>query len=612
MPRYLQVTPQFNPISYEERIKPLEQYKQEYDKRMDAIDEQGLLADAIGGLIDENQDPELAQIYNEFSNKLTNTATDIVRTGSLGNSRRALRELRSDYANKLVPIQTAYNDRAQMAKEYRDAVAKDPTYIGTDPLNYGLKEFMKGKSPNDHAVSGAGIYKMAMESTAASSARNVLAGKWGLSPELASQYFGRIITTGFNEDTVREALKQYSRDRAVATGSGVQNVTDADAREVTKALSSIVDAVNSASQSFRIDQLGDENQISAAMGWALRGALNGITYKFDDDYKNYNPSFWTDAEIKKLQLEKARREANPTNGNGDGIVEEALSYGLTPLININGNMQSQADAMQLLSDFISGRVGFNTETGRKVTDKGAGLKYDKYGNLSYPYVNETYGDRLYDLASGLGLTNIGKEDFAKFIEGGATEQLESLYKDIASEVNRNAQQYSEAYSNITDLKYWVQTVNNANQTFVNDKGKFKSGVSLIKDNRGNNVDAIPDGGSYRLPVRSPERKGIAYDVGEGKDKKRYYISTDAFSGASVNYGQYKISLKDAINYYYNAIDSSDSDDRAVANYLLPRIMDCLAAYSTSTMPIQGATSSYMNPVRKLSKGELREIAEMEE
>ena len=117
MPKYLQVTPQFNPISYAERIAPLEEYQKEYDKQMDALDEQGVLADTIKGLINEEQDAELMELYNNFNNKLNSVADEIIKTGRLGNSRRYLKELRHTYIDKLLPIQTAYNQRAKDAEK---------------------------------------------------------------------------------------------------------------------------------------------------------------------------------------------------------------------------------------------------------------------------------------------------------------------------------------------------------------------------------------------------------------------------------------------------------------------------------------------------------------
>ena len=209
MPRYTMVTPQFTPVDYATRIRPLEQYKEEYDKRADALDEQGVLADAIGGLIDENKDPELAEQYRQFSDRLSNTVTNLMSTGDLGASRRDLSALRRSYANELVPIKTAYEDRAKDAEAFRNKKLQDPTFIGKDPLTHGLTEYLHGNKPNDKFVSGEVLYNAGAADAKAASSRRVIREKWGLDKGLGSQYFSQMIYQGWSQDEVQDALSKF-------------------------------------------------------------------------------------------------------------------------------------------------------------------------------------------------------------------------------------------------------------------------------------------------------------------------------------------------------------------------------------------------------------------
>ena len=224
MANYTIVTPQFNPVDYATRIRPLEQYKEAYDKQADALDEQAVLADAIGGLVDEGTDPALAKIYQNFSQNLQGTVSDLMESGDLGRARRDLSALRRSYASDIIPIKTAYDDRAKEAEEYRKKVMSDPTYIGTDPMSHSLDAYYKGRRPMDKGVSGELLYNMGAADAKAASSRRVIREKWGLDKGLGSQYFSQMIYEGWSEKDVQQALKNFDPS---ASAEDVKEASDA-------------------------------------------------------------------------------------------------------------------------------------------------------------------------------------------------------------------------------------------------------------------------------------------------------------------------------------------------------------------------------------------------
>lgn len=579
MPRYTQVTPTFTPVDYATRIAPLEEYKDEYDKRLDKIEEQGLLADAIGGLIDENTDPELMQVYNDYSTKMQNTAKNLLDSGDLRSSRQSLLELRRDYANKLLPIQQAFNNRADAAKSFREQKAKDPTYIGTDPLSHGLKDYMNGKSPDDKSVSGAQLYAMGQSDAKAASSRRILRDKWGLDSSLGNQYFSRMIREGWSQKEIEDALYKLSNGEA----------TEADLKDASGAVRYLQEASNRIASAYKVGDFNDDEKIAQSQAFIMNGLLSGMTYSEDDDTKSYDPAFWDKAEKEKLELKKAKGEFTQDNPE--------LSYSITPLININGKLIRKDDAAETLSWFKSGNTNLDAFSTKRIEDNDSVPKDEKGNPLPYinsykTYKKKTYGEDLYELAKSQGVIdkNLSYNEFKNDINSNKLT-INGIIDNLESKIIQNAQMYGEARGNITDTKYFAKNINDANTTFINDKGKVGND-SLIKDGKGNPVASIPEEDvEYVLPVRASQRKGIR--VKSNKDGSVYYINPSAFYGSAVvipttGGGYATIPLSDAINYYYIAIDNGDNE---TAHYLRGEIMDQLAVYTRNRVKTQSSTDS---------------------
>lgn len=348
MPRYSMVAPTFNPVDYKTRIQPLEQYKEEYDKRMDALDEQDVLASTIGGLIDENQDPELARVYKDYNDKMVNTANELLRTGDLSSSRRALRELRSDYANKLVPIQQAFNSRAEAAKSFRDAKIKDPSLVGNNPINTNLGSWMNGKAPDTFTVSGDKVYAEGLADAKAQSARlRTVLKDWGIDENLGSQYFVQAYQYGYSADQIGEALANLAgkdlSDKSTLNGIG----------EIRSAYGYIANALNRIGNANGVDRLQDVNDKRTVLSKGLDGILAGLSYDYKEE-RQKNEDFmsrYQNAMLKLKQDELAweKSDENPRNiaakatadkksgGTGGSGTQRTPQYGLR-VYDKNGNV----------------------------------------------------------------------------------------------------------------------------------------------------------------------------------------------------------------------------------------------------------------------------------
>lgn len=107
--KYLQVTPQYKATTFDERIKPLVLYKQEYDKQQDSYDK--LLEDTLvlENLKGSDVDADLYRQYSQWRGELNNAANTLSSTGRL--DMQSLRDLRRQYLNEFKPMEDRYKHR---------------------------------------------------------------------------------------------------------------------------------------------------------------------------------------------------------------------------------------------------------------------------------------------------------------------------------------------------------------------------------------------------------------------------------------------------------------------------------------------------------------------
>jgi len=518
MPRYTQVTPTFTPVDYQTRIAPLEQYKDEYDKRLDKIEEQGLLADAIGGLIDENTDPELMDTYRDYSNRMQQTAKDLLDSGDLRSSRQSLIELRRDYANKLVPIQQAFNTRAEAAKSYREQKAKDPTYIGTDPLEHGLKDYMNGKSPNDKSVSGSQLYAMGQADAKAASSRRILRDKWGLDSTLGNQYFSRMIREGWSQEEVENALYKLSNGEA----------TEADLKDASSAVRYLQEARARIADAYKIGDFNDGDKIAQSESFIMNGLLAGMTYDIDDDTKSYDPAFWAKAEKAKLDLEKARREAAGDDYSND------LPYTLVPLTEVadTKDVSKAKDDLNFLGEMKADPS--------KVMGQSS-IPIGTAGGATIPIVSNI--NRIAGLAKKY---NVDIEDYGVTNQNGTyivnnASKLEDLIDRVAAIAHQEASVNIPVYNTTKD----DNLINQINKRSITSKDVKKENKHGIAEYTG---EELPSGGTFRL---NPYMKGndvyyeyVVRNAKGGYDV--YHVGPDSvdsavagtLNGKSITYSEY--------------------------------------------------------------------------
>lgn len=202
MPRTLVINGRFNPYSYEDYIKPLQQSTEQHQQVEAAYGELGAAADLWADIAMNEKDSEAAAMYSKYSDDLRKQADNLAMYGLNGNSRRELFNMKRRYASEIQPIENAYNARVEDIKLQRELSAKDPSLLwNSSASSASIDSYLHGNRPDYYSVSGDDMYKRAAtgakaindmfvnaeERTAFNNAYFDLVERKGMPPEMALQ-----------------------------------------------------------------------------------------------------------------------------------------------------------------------------------------------------------------------------------------------------------------------------------------------------------------------------------------------------------------------------------------------------------------------------------------
>ena len=109
---YLVTNNVFDPLSFDELVKPLAMYKQVYDQAMNQYDTLGInTGEWTGKLGKEDADSNAYKAAQEYANNLNAAADELSRNGLNINTRNAVRNLNKDFTNTIKPISEAWERR---------------------------------------------------------------------------------------------------------------------------------------------------------------------------------------------------------------------------------------------------------------------------------------------------------------------------------------------------------------------------------------------------------------------------------------------------------------------------------------------------------------------
>lgn len=115
MARYLTINSKFNPITFEERVKPLLMYKEEYERQEEALNKMLEDSQSLASLANSPQDSDIYRQYQDYQNSLNGLIDNLTNNGKL-DSRAAL-QLRRQYLQNLKPYESKLARRNELIRE---------------------------------------------------------------------------------------------------------------------------------------------------------------------------------------------------------------------------------------------------------------------------------------------------------------------------------------------------------------------------------------------------------------------------------------------------------------------------------------------------------------
>lgn len=256
----------WTPYTFEELLKPLAMYTEEYNKQEEALSALDAEAATAGAMADETNDPVTYAKYKSYQEAIQKQADDIARNGLNPSSRKAVLDLRTRYKSDIAPIGEAIKRRRELADEIRKAKLANPTLMVQRDFNSlspesSLDRFIENPEYNyGDTYSGALLTKQVSDMAS------------HLAKELRGTSIGKL------DEYTNTFLKKYG----LSSNEVLLAITNPEDPRASKALQAIYNsALESVPQSLREQYADDIN------GYINQGFWSAVGQNQISSYENY-------------------------------------------------------------------------------------------------------------------------------------------------------------------------------------------------------------------------------------------------------------------------------------------------------------------------------------
>lgn len=547
---FMVINSRFKPFSYEEMLRPIAAYTDEYNTQEAAYGELANNAAQWEKLADSELDRDAYQRYKDYANSLQQAADALASNGLQANSRQALQDVRRRYTEEIAPIEQAYQKRGELSKMQREMMAKDPTTLFERRAdNIALKELIANPELSPSTYSGAYLEKSAAQAASALSKQmREDPRKWR--SILGNQYYETRMRTGYTADEIQRAV----------------NGDPSAPSELVQVVSQVIQPI----QNWQ-----NEGALQDALNYTTRGMWNAIG---EERYQNLrNEAYLNPLELARLRASQGADSssnlfptrtiniASPSETIGEAthlkkaaqsiLASGKLSYLRTP----NGMYDFGPTDLPQIDLFDSeGRLRSRESLVREGTNPTAkaniGRAYDGFSKFL-----GTFGLNYPEVARQAG-TIYTKDDIQRAVEAYSMEnsptamRFEELMLDpsdaqmaVASQVERAIDTDGKYVRGIRKIKSWD---NKGNLVF--DDSPVKVDEMITKDDKTKkvSVNGIPS----ILASHNTSIPGQIIKI----DGNMYYITPDAFGSQGADMVARQQELADIYNYINNNGDSPEA------------------------------------------------------
>lgn len=209
MPKFLVTRDSyFEPLSYEELVRPVEHMQQAHNAAQDIYDTLTMETSALENYISDNPDDVRARkMYDDYKNKLASLQNNLWKNGISAQTRRDLSTARAGYASDITRLTKAIQSRQERSKAYWDMKHNHPDLVmGADPGASGLDRYLEDDMYGQNYYTYSGTQFMnEVAADAKARVNEMLRMPQYMNNPQAAGYLMRISQDGYTSQEVQEA-----------------------------------------------------------------------------------------------------------------------------------------------------------------------------------------------------------------------------------------------------------------------------------------------------------------------------------------------------------------------------------------------------------------------
>lgn len=327
-------TARFKPFSYQEMLAPIKAYQDAYNALETEMSNLDILANSIKNKLNPNdlEDAKKLKEYEAFQSEMDSAMNSFYSNGYNSDTRKKLNALKAQYAEKLDPINQAYERRIKDADFIRQHRITNPNLI-VEGVGNSTSAYMYGNTPAPTVVN---------LNTVSDAAKNASAG---LSKQFIEQiglqsvegYIGRYLMHGVKKGIDSNMVSEFT------------NYVDSIKNDKTGqlktpqglALYNMFEQIRTANNYDNLSE-GAKDRLDASI---IQGLVSGAAA--DEDVKYMADNYWdVQAKQASINYNKARMQAlRDKNNSGNGSTDLDLRTNTTIYTGKNFDVAKIADLM---------------------------------------------------------------------------------------------------------------------------------------------------------------------------------------------------------------------------------------------------------------------------
>lgn len=324
---YIVLNSKFKPFSYQEMLAPIMQAQEEHNKIEEELGNLDIMASDIAAKLTNNpEDKELRDLYNSFNVELNKASDELSTRGLTPQTRKNLIALKTQYTEKLNPINDAYKAYVEDQK-YLDRLAIEHPEIIVEGAGKSISDYMYGKTPQMRSVNTDDLMNQAMAMAKTQAGRTYKQSGW--TSTAGGRFLERTTEIGLNDIDFNNALYLIENPGLKASDLGI---TEAQFNKIKNNANLIEASIDDIINTPDFEKLSPENQ-RKAMNSIMKGVRAGFQYDKKDNIQSdpmfaHNLALERDA-LKRQQdaLDAARKARKDTTSNIGSSTYRAINLG---------------------------------------------------------------------------------------------------------------------------------------------------------------------------------------------------------------------------------------------------------------------------------------------